>query len=110
MPPLCAIEILDGNDGARIARLVGELDLSNITEVESGLSAAARETTALVVDLAGLGSIDSSGLGVIERLAQKTAVRLVVPDTAVIRRTVHITGLDQIVPVFPTLEEAIAAI
>src|SRR5437868_6218439 len=101
MPPLCRVD-LTNEDGARIAGLVGELDLSNVAEIEDQLAASLQASSVLIVDLAELAYVDSSGLGMLDRLARRIDLRLVVPDDAVIARTLHITGLDQVVPVFTT--------
>lgn len=92
-------------DGGRV-RLdaVGDLDLDSapklLTEVVSQLESGAQE---LVVDLAGLAFIDSSGLGTLVgcwRRAQQAGATLVVanpgPDVSM---TLEITGLDQILPI-----------
>jgi anti-anti-sigma factor len=108
MPPLCTVDVAT-DAGVRVVRLRGEVDLSNVAYIESQLTAAVADVDAVVVDLAALDYVDSSGLGMLERLARRIAVRLVVPDGAVIGRTLRVTGLDQLVPVFPDCAAAVAA-
>ena len=108
MPPLCRIEISE-LEGFGIAGLAGEVDLSNVEEIEAELRTRISDVGALVVDLSELEYIDSSGLGMLERLAQEVVLRLVVAPDAVIRRTLQVTGIDQIVGVFPTRAAAIVA-
>src|SRR3954463_9246590 len=106
MPPLCRVDLQNAGDVC-IAALVGELDLSNVGEIESQLSGLL-QTPLLVVDLAELAYVDSSGLGMLDRLARRTDLRLVGPDDAVIARTLRITGIDQVVPVFTSRAAALA--
>jgi anti-anti-sigma factor len=107
MPPLCTVDVASPSARATVVRLAGELDLSNVDEIEGRLLAALRPGHVLVLDLSQLGYIDSSGLGVIERLTHRTDLRLVLPAEAVIARTITITGLDQLVGVFATETEAL---
>jgi anti-anti-sigma factor len=108
MPPLCTIDIAPGTGDAVVARLTGELDLSNVRDVEHQLTTALQPGHVLVLDLARLSYVDSSGLGMIERLTHQSALRLVIPAEAVIARTLSITGLDQIVAVYATQAAALA--
>ena len=107
MPPLCTVDV--GNDlGVCVVRLAGEVDLSNVAYIESQLASAVAGRDTAVVDLGALDYVDSSGLGMLERLASKLDIRLVVPDGAVIGRTLRVTGLDQLVPMFTSRAAALA--
>lgn len=108
MPPLCTVDVAPPSARAVVARLAGELDLSNVDEIEGRLLAALEPGHVLILDLSELGYIDSSGLGVVERLTHRTDLRLVLPAEAVIARTLTITGLDQVVDVYATQAEALA--
>ena len=108
MPPLCTVEA-SHDRGVCIVRLVGEVDLSNVALIESQMASALTGVQRAVIDLAALEYVDSSGLGMLERFARKIAVQLVVPDDAVISRTLAVTGLDQIVPVFTSCDDALGA-
>jgi anti-anti-sigma factor len=90
-----------------VVRLHGEIDLSNAQDAERQLVDAARGVDALVVDLADVGYIDSSGFGMLERLAHQVPLRIVVPDTAVVARAFSVTGIDQIVAVYPNVDAAL---
>jgi anti-sigma B factor antagonist len=93
---------------AHVARLQGEVDLANAAAVEAELSGTAAASTLLVVDLSGVDYVDSTGFGVLERLAPRTALRVVLPSTATIHRAFRVTGLSQLVPVFESLDDALA--
>jgi len=106
VPPLCTVDVTPIGT-LHVVRLVGEIDLSNVGQIESRLTTALHDVDVAVIDLSDLAYVDSSGLGMLERLARKVAVRLVVPDGAIVARTLHVTGLDQLVPTFGTREEAV---
>jgi anti-sigma B factor antagonist len=103
----CTIDV-ERIDDACVVRLRGEVDLSNASEIEQRLVDAGRNTHALVVDLGEVGYMDSSGFGMLERLAHHVALRVVVPPTAVVYRALAVTGLEQLVAVFPTVPAALA--
>jgi anti-anti-sigma factor len=70
---------LDGD----VARLRGELDASTSPDTKEQLLAALAPGRTLVVDLAGVGFLDSSGLAVLVatlRRARETGARLVLQD------------------------------
>lgn len=108
MPPLFRVEISE-MEGVPVAGLAGEVDLSNVDEIEVELRSRSADVATLVVDLSELGYIDSSGLSMLERLAHEIRLRLVVSSGAVIARTLQVAGIDQVVGVFPTRAAAIVA-
>ena len=77
------------------------------------LRAAARRSAAVVVDMARTRFCDSAGLTVLVR-AHRQAVsdggelRLVLPAGGAVSRIFAITSLDRVIPVFGSLEEALA--
>ena len=100
---------------AVLARLSGEIDLSNAVSVEEEVTAALGGATALAVDLSGLQYLDSAGLALLSRLAGRLAelsgsLRLVVPPDAFVGRTLSISGLASAIPVDETVEAALAAL
>ncbi len=102
----CGIEVEHVADNC-VVHLHGEVDLSNAAEVERELVDTARGVVTLVVDLGDVGYIDSSGFGMFERLSHQVALRVVVPDTAVVARAFKVTGLDQVVAVYPSIDNAL---
>src|SRR5690242_5139905 len=67
----------------------------------------------VVLDLAPLSFLDSTGLGLLVSAHRRAAevggeLRLAQPSQA-IQRVLHVTGLDQVVAIFATAEEATAA-
>jgi anti-anti-sigma factor len=99
-----------------VARLTGEIDLSNAGDVGEALSTAVPNTAlGLVIDLTATAYLDSSGVHLLFDLAERLQrrqqqLRVVVPEGAPVRRVLRIVELDDTVPVTPTVEEAVAAI
>ncbi|HEV7657292.1 MAG TPA: anti-sigma factor antagonist [Mycobacteriales bacterium] len=98
-----------------LARLSGEIDLSNAAAVEDLLTHGVGGATAVAVDLSGLSYLDSAGLALLSRLSGRLAgrsgqLRLVVPPDAVVGRTLSISGLPAAIPVDETVEAALAAL
>ena len=106
---------LERHGAAVLARLSGEIDLSNAGSVEDQVTGGLAGSTAVAVDLSGLNYLDSAGLAVLSRLAGRLAglagsLRLVVPPDAVVGRTLSISGLASAIPVDETVEAALAAL
>jgi anti-anti-sigma factor len=104
------------HDEIPVARLQGEVDASNVKEIGDRLrSLMSNRSVALVIDLSGTTYLDSAGINVLFALADELRGRqqrlaLVVPDGSPIARMISLTGLDQTVPVRPTLPEALGEI
>ena len=112
--PLARV-VVERHGPVAVARLAGELDLSNATTVEEQVSRGLGEVTAVAVDLAGLSYLDSAGLALLSRLATRIAgpggtLRLVVPPDALVRRALQISGLAEAIPVDETVEAALVAL
>jgi anti-anti-sigma factor len=98
-----------------LARLTGEIDLSNAGTVEDLVTGGLGGATAVAVDLSGLSYLDSAGLALLSRLSGRLAglagsLRLVVPPDALVGRTLTISGLPAAIPVDETVEAALAAL
>lgn len=112
--PLSGLEI-EGDDVV-VARLTGEIDLSNAAQVGEDLTAAIPNSAlGLVIDLTATDYLDSSGVHLVfdlaDRLRQRQQqLRVVVPEGAPIRRVLRIVELGGTVPVVATVDEAAAQI
>jgi anti-anti-sigma factor len=99
-----------------VARVTGEIDLSNASEVGERLSGAVPNTAlGLVIDLTATAYLDSSGVHLLfdlgERLQRRQQqLRVVVPEGGPIRRVLRIVELDETVPVLASVEEAVEQI
>jgi anti-anti-sigma factor len=99
---------------AVLARLSGEIDLSNAGVVEDQVTVGLHGSTVVAVDLSGLDYLDSAGLAVLSRLAGRLTaaagvLRLVVPPGAIVGRTLSVSGLASAIPVYETVDAALAA-
>jgi anti-anti-sigma factor len=103
-----------------VLEIHGELDLSTATQLEEPLEEAVQaENAAVVIDLADCQFIDSTGIALIVRAWQrvdaaagnggKGGLVLCCPNEQV-RRVLEVTGLEHSLRVFPTRDEAVAAL
>jgi anti-sigma B factor antagonist len=96
-----------------ICRPVGEFDASSVARFRQAL-AAITSAPQLVIDLAGVPFVDSAGLGALIGAIRR--VRELGGDVAVacsrpsLTRILHTTGLDRIVTVAASVDEAAVAL
>ena len=106
---------LSGDDVV-VARLTGEIDLSNASDIADQLGAGVPNSAlGLVVDLTATSYLDSSGVHLLFDLGERLTRRqqqlyVVVPMDAPIRRVLRIVNLGDSVPLMATVEEAEASI
>jgi anti-anti-sigma factor len=112
MDELARIEI-DQTPRGVVARISGEIDISNVGAVKRKLTGALTSSSpGLVVDISGTNYLDSSGVYLLFELNRALEGRqqqlcVVAPPTTPSTRVLLITGFDHIVPVTSTLEDAI---
>jgi anti-sigma B factor antagonist len=107
------VQTIEQHGRAFVVRLLGELDLYNAGDVRSALAdVAAQEPERVVVDLEEVTFIDSTGLGVLvearTKLANRRAFLLSRPQVET-KRALEISGLAKQIPVYDTLEQALAS-
>jgi anti-anti-sigma factor len=96
---------LAGVDGTRVVRVEGEVDLANAHDVlDLILGRVSKDTAHVVLDLSGTTYLDSSGLAMVFRLAERLRtsrqdLRLVVPEGSPIRAVIELTSVDRVVRV-----------
>ena len=116
MSDLANIDIADGGDGIVLARIVGDLDLSNLHAVHAAvLDSMPNEAVGLVVDLSGVTFLDSSGVETLYRLQRSLGVRqqrfaVAVPPEAPIRRALELSGAHGEFALCASVPEAIDAV
>ena len=114
MEPLANLEF-EEIGRSLVARLRGEVDLSNVENVRARLVAAvSHDAERMVLDLTETTYLDSTGVRLLFELAERLHGRrqqllLVVADTALVRRVLVLTQLDEQVPIVATLADALAA-
>jgi anti-anti-sigma factor len=115
MNPL-AVVTMDEHGPALVARVQGEIDLSNVDEIRTLLVAAvSHEVECLILDLKETTYLDSTGVRLLFEIAERLQgrrqqLRIVVDDDALVRRVVSLTQLDQRVPTDSSVEDALTAV
>lgn len=99
-------------NGATILSVQGEVDLANAASLRTELTSAIQTGTRLiVVDLTDLRYIDSSGINVLldthRAFAKDGSAIVLVVGSSMIQRTFKIVGLEQLMPMYPTVETAV---
>jgi anti-sigma B factor antagonist len=97
-----------------VLHLRGEADLDSVPVLRDAMIGAVDQGAKnLVIDLSGLQFIDSTGLGTIvgglRRVKERNGSFSIVATRNDFLKILKITGLDTIIPIFPTVEEALSA-
>jgi anti-anti-sigma factor len=105
--------VLERRDGSVVARLSGEVDMSNATYVRDQLlTSMPNEAVVLVLDISGCRYLDSAAIEVLfdvsRRLARRRQeLRLVMPPSSPLRRVIELTQVHTAAPLYESLEEAL---
>jgi anti-anti-sigma factor len=95
-----------------IGQLAGEIDLSNVEDVQLQLlDGVPNDALGLVLDVSRVTYLDSAALRLLFDLSERLRwrgqwLRLVAPAESPLRRLLAITKLDTLVPVVETVEAA----
>jgi anti-anti-sigma factor len=98
-----------------VARLSGELDLSNVHDIGDGLNAAVTSRMAgLVLDLSGLTHVDSAGVRLLFDLRHRLETarqRLVavVPADAPVREILELAAVPATIDLYTEVDRAVTA-
>lgn len=99
-----------------VAAPTGDIDLANVERVSADLQECVPDdASGLVIDLARVRYIDSTGVHMLFELIRRLAatrqrVAFAVPEGAPVRRLLKITNVNEVAPVAPTAAEAITAL
>ena len=109
-----SVEIaVEQRDGRVVARLEGEVDVTNVERVGAELTGSVpNEALGLVIDLSGTRYLDSAAIELVFDLARRLARRrqslaLVVPGGSPLTRVLQLTGVPSAAPMHETLETAL---
>jgi len=96
-----------------LVELTGEADVTNCEALREVLDAqVSRAPRTLVIDMERLRFMDSSALHVIlqatRALDRQGGVLALARPTETVARMLHLTATDQLIPVYPTVREAVA--
>jgi anti-anti-sigma factor len=107
---LARVESERRGDSCVIA-IEGEIDLSNAATVSEEIEHLIPPDLAdIVLDLSGTGYLDSAGISLLVRLAQRLRsrrqrIRIVVPEDSAIRAVLELAGLTELLPMSTTFED-----
>ena len=99
------------DEGTVVANIVGEIDPSNARDVGRRLTEAVpNDAHIVVIDLAGVRFLDSSGVQMLFELAERLTgrqqrLRLVVPPDSPARRVLDIVAFSETAPVLDSRAE-----
>jgi anti-sigma B factor antagonist len=102
--------------GVPVVTAPSEIDVTTAGQLRAMFAAwAARGHTTVVVDMTATEFCDSAGLTVLVRahkqaMAEGGELRLVLPASGAVPRIFTVTGLDQFIPHFTGLEQAVAQV
>jgi anti-sigma B factor antagonist len=101
--------------GCTILTVEGEIDVATAPQLRQAAVRLANDgKTSLVIDLSGVGFLDSTGLGVIVGVVKR--VRTQGGELAIagadnhVRKVFEITRISDVLPMFDTVDEACAAV
>jgi len=99
-----------------VVAVVGELDMESTPALEHAVMTALDEASgvACIVDLTAVTFLGSAGLTALVNAAnhaetRREPLRIVVDGNRPVIRPIQITGLDQVLSLYHTVEEALAA-
>jgi anti-anti-sigma factor len=113
MTPLADIRF-ETVDGVVVARIEGEVDMSNADDLGAAITArVSSDAVALVLDLAAVEYLDSAGIHVLfdlrERLSRRgQGIRLVLGPGSPIATALGYAGVQRILGASGTVQDAIA--
>ena len=102
------------HDRVVVARLSGEIDLSNADSIENAIAEATpNHALALILDVGALGYLDSAGIHLVYKLREKLrargqTMRLVIPPDSPANDALRLAGVSRNVETVETLEAAMA--
>lgn len=106
--------VLDRRGGSVVARLSGEVDMSNATYVRDQLlRSMSNDALALVLDISGCRYLDSAAIEVLFDMSRRLArrrqeLRIVMPPESPLRRVIELTEVHTAAHVHESLETALS--
>jgi anti-anti-sigma factor len=107
--------LLELQGSVLVARLTGEVDLSNARGIEEAIAVATpNNAAAVIVDLSGLDYLDSAGIQLLYQLREHLQARgqeltLVLPADSAAADALRLAGVIDQLGVADTLEQALAS-
>ncbi|MFI6869187.1 STAS domain-containing protein [Nocardia sp. NPDC050406] len=96
--------------GTMVVTATGEIDIASAPQLQAALEETLAGGRVPVIDMTTVGFMGSVGLSALMTAAQAAAPRpLRIAASPQVRRPIEVTGLDEAVTLFETLDEALAA-
>ncbi|MFB7874560.1 MULTISPECIES: STAS domain-containing protein [unclassified Nocardia] len=96
-------------DGFEILTVRGEVDMASAPQLQAALEKAREGGKTLVVDMTQVGFLGSAGLSALLIVSKGAPQQLRVVASREVARPIELTGLDKLLAVYDTLDDAIAA-
>lgn len=94
------VEVTVEEGGVSVVRVVGEIDIATVDSVRAAVATAMeRGPTRLVIDMAAVSFMDSSGIAVLIEAARQTDSVLIRRPSNAVRRVIETTGLTEVLPI-----------
>jgi anti-sigma B factor antagonist len=111
------LDVTTHEDGVSVVTVVGEVDVATAPTLRQELLRLASESSGpprVVIDLAGVDFLDSTGLGVLlgglKRLRSKDGALVLARAEPQVRKVFEITRVIEILPVHDDLDDALVAL
>jgi anti-anti-sigma factor len=108
--------VVEEQDGAIVARVTGEIDLSNAATLERGmLDAVPNTASGMVVDLTGVSYLDSAGIRMLGEMAERLRWReqrlaVVAPVGSRVRSVLTMAGAADVVAFEDSFDSALQTV
>jgi anti-anti-sigma factor len=108
---LCQIDF-EAHDRCLVARVSGEIDISNVATVGSRLATMFDSGDHYVIDLAGTTHLDSAAIHMLFTISERLRTRrqtltLVVPEASPIRRVLRVANVEAVIEVVNDADDVI---
>jgi anti-anti-sigma factor len=111
-----ATVIVERHGELQVARVAGEVDISNASSLEEDIShAVPNDAAGLAIDFSDTSYMDSAGIRMLFQLAKRLSGRgqsfaVVVPADSLIRHALVVTEVEKVLPIHHTLADALEAL
>jgi anti-sigma B factor antagonist len=101
--------------GCVVLRVRGEVDVATVRRLRAAVHAALADGPArpVVLDLSEVEFLSSSGVGALLAVTREAdelgrELRVAVGERRVVRRPLQVAGIDRVLPLYPSLDAALA--
>lgn len=105
---------VDHREGVAVVSIGGEIDLSTAPAFEAAITGALDDDpSVIVIDVSEVSFMASVGLRILAATHEKvgeSAHVAIVANTPATNRPLQMTGLDQVLALYPTLDDALTAV